>query len=121
MKILNSIDSLRAFQQEQEGTLGFVPTMGALHAGHVSLVARSTEECGSTVVSIYVNPTQFNNANDLANYPDTLAEDLKPCPNQWCRTRDPELPRQPWKSQLLVLSRFATIIIQNYENSKLLT
>jgi pantoate--beta-alanine ligase len=51
--------------------------MGALHAGHLSLVERSLEETDATIVSIYVNPTQFNNANDLANYPETLAVDLQ--------------------------------------------
>ncbi|MBS04112.1 MAG: pantoate--beta-alanine ligase [Gammaproteobacteria bacterium] len=57
-------------------SLGFVPTMGALHAGHASLISASVAGNAATVVSIYVNPTQFNNPDDLSNYPDTLDADL---------------------------------------------
>lgn len=57
-------------------TLGFVPTMGALHEGHLSLVRRSRAENDRTLVSIFVNPTQFDNPADLARYPRTLKDDL---------------------------------------------
>ena len=57
--------------------IGFVPTMGALHQGHISLIKKSNQSCGITICSIYINPTQFNNTDDFLNYPKTIKDDLK--------------------------------------------
>jgi pantoate--beta-alanine ligase len=58
-------------------TIGFIPTMGSLHQGHLSLIEESNKKCDITICSIFVNPTQFNNASDLANYPNTRNSDLE--------------------------------------------
>ena len=80
MKTVHTIQDLRnalqAFRSEGK-TVGLVPTMGALHAGHASLVKRSVKENDVTVVSIFVNPTQFNDKSDLAKYPRTLDSDCQ--------------------------------------------
>jgi pantoate--beta-alanine ligase len=61
------------------GSIGFVPTMGALHAGHERLIQRARDECAHVVVSIFVNPLQFDRADDLERYPRTLAADAETC------------------------------------------
>ena len=80
MKIVHTVNDLKQTLQayRNEGkTVGLVPTMGALHRGHASLVSRSLRENDVTTVSIFVNPTQFNDKNDLAKYPRTLDKDCQ--------------------------------------------
>ena len=75
--ITNSEELRRALGSRDQSGIGFVPTMGALHAGHRSLVERARRECATVVVSVFVNPTQFNDKADLKNYPRTPEADLR--------------------------------------------
>ena len=76
MKRIARIPDFATYRRDLSGqTVGFVPTMGALHAGHAALLRQSVAENDVTVLSIYVNPTQFNNPNDLARYPDMVEDD----------------------------------------------
>ncbi len=86
MEILKEIKSLKAFlsQKASSISIGLVPTMGALHAGHLSLIAASKRENQLTVCSIFVNPAQFNNPKDLEKYPRTLDRDVEMLKNSGC-------------------------------------
>jgi pantoate--beta-alanine ligase len=92
MELFNSIKELQfAVKSDRDNgrSIGFVPTMGALHQGHLSLVARAACENDRVVVSIFVNPTQFNDPQDLKNYPRTLDADIQllsslPCDYVFC-------------------------------------
>lgn len=76
LEVFSRVEEWRLFKKNLKSSLGFVPTMGALHEGHMSLVKQSQQENDCTLVSIFINPTQFNNKKDLQNYPVTLEQDV---------------------------------------------
>ncbi len=81
LQVLDTIAAIRAAvsQRRSQGLVGFVPTMGALHAGHASLIRHARRECSTVVVSIVVNPLQFDRPDDLERYPRSLDTDLELC------------------------------------------
>ena len=76
MQTVTTLAELRAARRGLPGPVGFVPTMGFLHAGHISLARRAQAECASVAASIFINPTQFGPTEDLAKYPRDLPRDL---------------------------------------------
>ncbi len=76
MHLFTTLTELRSFLSRQSSSIGFVPTMGALHEGHLQLIRKARTENAVVVCSIFVNPIQFNNADDLARYPRTLEQDM---------------------------------------------
>jgi pantoate--beta-alanine ligase len=81
LQVLDTIAATRAAigQRRSHGAIGFVPTMGALHAGHASLIQHARRECDTVVVSIFVNPLQFDRPDDLERYPRSLEADVELC------------------------------------------
>ena len=79
MRTVATVADVRAILRSAKAPIGFVPTMGFLHEGHLSLIRRCREECATVVVSIFVNPTQFGPHEDLNTYPRDLPRDLRLC------------------------------------------
>ncbi|MCK5281952.1 MAG: pantoate--beta-alanine ligase [Nanoarchaeota archaeon] len=79
MEIIKTIEELKKYRKTTEGKVGFVPTMGHLHDGHLSLMKAAREECNNVIVSIFVNPTQFGPNEDLDAYPRDFERDKRLC------------------------------------------
>jgi len=97
LEVLETIAATRAAvsRRRSHGTIGFVPTMGALHAGHASLIQHARRECGTVVASIFVNPLQFDRPDDLERYPRSLETDL-----ELCRAHGVDLVFAPTESEM---------------------
>jgi len=88
LETVNSVEALRKAVRNAKAhglSVGFVPTMGNLHAGHMSLVTTAAKQCDFVIASIFVNPLQFNDKNDLARYPRTLEQDQALLEQHGCR------------------------------------
>jgi len=104
--------------REQGLVIGFVPTMGALHGGHLALVESAQKNCDIVVVTIFVNPTQFNNEGDLSNYPKRTSEDLEllqsaNCDIVFMPSREEVYPKDKPKFTI-DLGRIATVLEGTY-------
>lgn len=115
--LINTIAQVREKVREwkKEGlTVGLVPTMGALHAGHKSLIDRSVKECDKTVVSVFVNPIQFCAGEDLDKYPRTLDDDVKMCDVSGVDIVFAPTPKEMYGEGHIMSNDFLTYVIPPY-------
>lgn len=115
--LLHTINDVREQikQWKKEGlTVGLVPTMGALHAGHLSLIKKSVEKCDRTVVSVFVNPIQFCPGEDLDKYPRTLDADEKLCNDAGVDIVFAPSPKEMYGEGHILSNDFLTYVIPPY-------
>jgi len=115
--LINTIAQVREKVREwkKEGlTVGLVPTMGALHAGHKSLIDKSVKECDKTVVSVFVNPIQFCAGEDLDKYPRTLDDDVKMCDVSGVDIVFAPTPKEMYGEGHIMSNDFLTYVIPPY-------
>ena len=115
--LLHTISEVREQIKEwkKEGlTIGLVPTMGALHAGHLSLIKKSVEKCDRTVVSVFVNPIQFCPGEDLDKYPRTLEADEKLCDEAGVNIVFAPSPKEMYGEGHILSNDFLTYVIPPY-------
>ncbi len=112
VEVVGTVDKLRArLRRLRPARIGLVPTMGALHAGHFSLIKRSARECDFTLISVFVNPLQFDDENDFANYPRDLAIDAVAAGRAGA-----DLVFAPSPDELIPAGDFARIDVGDLEN-----
>lgn len=110
-KEISSIKDKISQWKKQGLKIGLVPTMGALHEGHLSLIKKSVETCDRTVVSIFVNPIQFGPSEDLDKYPRTLEEDLKICKDAGVDVIFAPSPKEMYGEGNILSNDFLTYVV----------
>ena len=115
MEIAETIESVRSLVKEsrtQDKTIGFVPTMGALHIGHISLIQAAREKCDFVVVSIFVNPAQFGPGEDFEKYPRPVETDL-----QICKQESVDVVFMPTTEQMYPTGNFTWVNVEFFLES----
>ena len=113
----NKLNLIKHLSLINERTIGFVPTMGGLHEGHLKLIKESKKKCDITVCSIFINPTQFNNSEDFSNYPSCLDKDLKQLKATGCDVVFHPTSKDLYKDKILS-KRFDFGALTNYMEGK---